>query len=99
MTDERFNALLNGPLSHPLFPFQITRLALALKAVVDATGEAGDHALEAYCADLDAGDRQAADPSILVGSGYDPMDTCRSCGQPLGTNEHCEECRTYGRPQ
>jgi hypothetical protein len=50
MTDERFNELLQGPLSHPLVPFAITRLALALRAVVMATGEAGDRALEAHCA-------------------------------------------------
>ena len=50
MTDERFNELLNGPLSHPLMPFVITRLATALRAVVEATGEDGDEALERFCA-------------------------------------------------
>jgi len=49
MTDERFNELLNGPLAHPMMPFMITRLSLALKAVVDATGKAGEDALEAHC--------------------------------------------------
>jgi hypothetical protein len=50
MTSERFNQLLAGPLSHSVVPLTITLLALALRAVVDATGEAGDRALEEYCA-------------------------------------------------
>ena len=33
MTNERFNELLNGTLSHPLPAFAITRLVLALKNV------------------------------------------------------------------
>lgn len=49
MSTERFNELLNGPLSHPLVPFAITRLALALRAVIDATGPAGVKALEDHC--------------------------------------------------
>lgn len=49
MTDDRFNELLNGPLSHPLPLFAITRLVLALRAVVTATGEAGEEALESHC--------------------------------------------------
>ena len=57
MTEERFNELLNGPLSHPMPMFSITRLALALRAVLEATGEAGDRALEVYCADRDARDK------------------------------------------
>lgn len=56
MTDARFNELLAGPLAHPLVPFRISRLALALKAVVDATGEAGARALEAYAAARDERD-------------------------------------------
>ena len=56
MTNERFNDLLNGPLHHPLIPFQISRLALALKDVVDATGEAGEKALEAHCSAREARD-------------------------------------------
>jgi hypothetical protein len=59
MTDERFNELLSGPLSHPLPMFSITRLVIALRAVIDATGEAGDKALEAHCAA-----RQAEDEGI-----------------------------------
>lgn len=50
MTDERFNALLNGPLMHPLAPFAILRLAGALRHVIDATGLDGEQALEHYCA-------------------------------------------------
>lgn len=59
MTDDRFNELLAGPLAHPLVPFRISRLALALRAVVEATGEAGEKALEAYCAE-----RQGRDESV-----------------------------------
>lgn len=50
MTDKRFNELLSGPLHHPMIVFSITRLALALRAVVEATREAGEKALEEYCA-------------------------------------------------
>lgn len=49
MTGERFNELLNGPLHHPMPMFVITRLALALRSVVDATGSDGEQALENYC--------------------------------------------------
>jgi hypothetical protein len=56
VTIERYNELLRGPLWHPLPGFTITRLALALKAVVDACGDKGDQALEVYCADLQARD-------------------------------------------
>jgi hypothetical protein len=59
MTEERFNELLNGPLSHPLPMFAITRLALALHAVVEATGEAGEAALETHCAERERRDREA----------------------------------------
>jgi hypothetical protein len=38
MTTERFNELLAGPLHHPLPMFTITRLAIALRAVVAITG-------------------------------------------------------------
>jgi hypothetical protein len=49
MTNERFNELLNGPLSHPILMFHINRLALALRDVVEACGEAGAQALEEHC--------------------------------------------------
>lgn len=50
MTDERFTFLLNrGALYHPLMPFQITRLAFALKYVVDGCGKQGGDLLEAWC--------------------------------------------------
>ena len=58
MTDKRFNELLNGPLCHPLVPFVINRLALALRVVVKATGEVGEAALEAYCAERQRRDEQ-----------------------------------------
>jgi hypothetical protein len=57
MTNERFNELLNGPLHHPLVPFVITRLSMALRAVVEATGKAGDDALEQFCRQRDERDR------------------------------------------
>jgi len=49
MSTEEFNQLLNGPLSHPLPMMTLSRLALALHCVVDATGEAGANALRAHC--------------------------------------------------
>jgi len=67
MNSNRFNELLNGPLSHPFPGFCITRLALALKAVVDATGEAGELALEAHCHD-----RQLQDDNFAEGWGDPP---------------------------
>jgi hypothetical protein len=51
MTDERFNRLVNGPLSHPLPMFRISRLATALRHVVEATGKEGEKALEDFCRD------------------------------------------------
>ena len=63
MTDERFNELLNGPLGHPLIPFRITRLVLALRAVLDACGPQADIALEDYCTDRD---RMDSDDGIEV---------------------------------
>jgi hypothetical protein len=50
MTDERFNYLVNeGALAHPLIAFRMTRLALALKYVVDGCGKQGADMLEAWC--------------------------------------------------
>lgn len=49
MTSERFTELLNGPLAGPLPFMSLTRLALALWCVVEATGELGEEALEKYC--------------------------------------------------
>lgn len=51
MTDKRFNELLNGPLYHPTPMLAIGRLAMGLRAVIDATGELGERALEAHCAE------------------------------------------------
>lgn len=50
MSDEEFNQLLSGPLAHPLIMFRLTRLSMALRAVVEATGEAGEKALREHCA-------------------------------------------------
>ena len=49
MDDESFNRLLNGPLYHEYPAFRISRLALALRAVVDACGPVGERALQQYC--------------------------------------------------
>jgi len=49
MTTNEFNKLLQGPLSHPLPMFTLQRLIIALKVVVDATGEAGERALREHC--------------------------------------------------
>ena len=56
MSDKEFNALLNGPLHHPMPNFLIIRLAMALRAVVEATGEAGEKALREHCAARDEQD-------------------------------------------
>jgi hypothetical protein len=45
----RFQQLVNGPLAHPFIPFRITRLTMALLAVVNETGKQGAEALEAHC--------------------------------------------------
>jgi len=46
MTHDRFNAIVQGPLSHPMLAMQINRLAIALLQVVEATGQLGEDALE-----------------------------------------------------
>jgi hypothetical protein len=59
MTNERFNHLLNeGALFHPMIPFQITRLAMALKYVVDGCGKQGSDMLEAWCQARDEQDSE-----------------------------------------
>lgn len=60
VTTERFNQLLAGPLHHPFPMFVLTHLALALKAVVDECGEAGERALERHCAERQAEDERKA---------------------------------------
>jgi hypothetical protein len=50
VSDHEFNKLVNGPLSHPLVLFRLTRLSTALRAVVEATGAAGEKALRDHCA-------------------------------------------------
>ena len=57
MTDERFNELVNGPLSHPVGPLFMLRLANALRMVVERCGGAGDAALEAHCKEVEELDR------------------------------------------
>lgn len=58
MTDERFNEIISGPLWHPISPLMVTRIAMALRAVLLATGNAGDAALEAYAAARDRKDAE-----------------------------------------
>jgi hypothetical protein len=75
--DERFNELLNGPLAHPMPMFAISRLALALRDVVGATGEAGEKALECHCADRELSDLRAGG--------------CCNCGQSDTCDCRCHE--------
>jgi len=49
VSSEEFNAFLNGPLSHPMPMMRLNRLAIALRCVVDDTGEAGEKALREHC--------------------------------------------------
>jgi hypothetical protein len=64
MTTERFNQLINGPLGHPMPQFMLTRLARALLHVVEATGKAGDDALEQFCLDQQMSDDHVPDEEI-----------------------------------
>lgn len=59
MDAARFNNLLNGPLRGPIPILTITRLATALHHVVEATGEAGEKALDDYCATRELRDNEA----------------------------------------
>jgi hypothetical protein len=77
MTPRRFEVLLNGPLHHPISPLRLTRLALALFAVVEATGDAGERALEAYCAARQDRDEHSDDCAYCpprVGCGQEGME-------------------------
>jgi len=49
MTAERFNALVHGPLWHPISTVAAMRLTRALQVVLEAAGEVGDKALEDHC--------------------------------------------------
>jgi hypothetical protein len=60
MTDEHFTELLNGPLSHPIAPFTISRLVMALRYVLERTGKAGADALDEYCRERQAQDERNA---------------------------------------
>jgi hypothetical protein len=59
ITDERFNQLVNGPLHHPMPMFSLMRMMMALRFVVDTTGEAGERALEEHCAERQAADEES----------------------------------------
>lgn len=61
MSEEEFNKLLNGPLSHSMIPFRITRLAMALMHVVQETGEKGAEALREFCDAREAKDQSHDD--------------------------------------
>jgi hypothetical protein len=56
MKSDEFNRLLNGPLAHPFVMMRLNRLSIALRVVVDATGEAGEKALRDHCAERDQRD-------------------------------------------
>lgn len=49
ISDEEFNSMLNGPLAHPFPMFGISRLAIALRIVVQAGGEPAEQALREHC--------------------------------------------------
>ena len=67
MTDTEFNRLLDGPLQHPLIALRISRLAMALRSVVEQCGEHGSSALRAYCAARQAReDTEVDEPTILA---------------------------------
>lgn len=57
LSDERFNELLNGPLSAEDVPSTISQKVAALKYVVDTCGKKGDLALESWCEQREAQDR------------------------------------------
>ena len=61
MTDNEFNRLLNGPLSHPLPIMRLNRLMIALRVVVRETGKAGEKALRDHCAERDKRDNPEQD--------------------------------------
>ncbi len=61
MSDEEFTKLLNGPLGHPFPLMRINRLAIALRVVVDSTGEAGEKALRDHCQARDEKDARDAE--------------------------------------
>lgn len=88
MTDERFDELVNGPLSHPLPMFSITRLAMALRAVVEAAGEVGEKALESHC-EQRAQQDEPEDLRDYDEDDYDPVEDaqrCEQCGMNLETH-------------
>lgn len=85
MTDERFNELLNGPISHPIMPLYMLRLAQALRSVVEKCGEAGDAALEAHCKEQDEMDR------IKSGEAFTDErrgERCKKSRGGAGVNQH-----------
>ena len=50
MTEQRFLELLNGPLYNPIGSVMVKHLVTALRAVIAATGKAGEKAFEDHCA-------------------------------------------------
>lgn len=63
MTDQHFNALINGPLNHPLPMFRLARLTMALRILVESIGEEAEDVLERHCYALQRRDE-----------GYSPSD-------------------------
>lgn len=61
MSDVEFNGLLNGPLAHPAPLMRLTRLALALRRVLDKTGPDGAKALREVCQEELPGDDERQD--------------------------------------
>jgi hypothetical protein len=58
VNEKRFNELLYGRIHCPKIGSTIVRLMMALRAIVGATGEAGERAMEEYCATLERRDKE-----------------------------------------
>jgi hypothetical protein len=60
MNPQRFDQLLDGPLSHPVLLYTVNRLRRCLYFVVEATGLEGAAAMERFCAEQTQLDRMKA---------------------------------------
>ncbi len=85
MTNERFNEILNGPLSHPLLHMAMNRLALALRVVVEETGAAGDAALEKIASEYTDKDGEDQDGEEIESQRVDlgPCCACEKTGRSV----------------
>jgi len=60
MSAVRFNELVTGPIYHPKAEMLVTRMTLALWAVIQQTKAAGARAFENHCRERESLDKQAA---------------------------------------